>query len=178
MFRNRLIFLAMIALALVAAGCSHHSALETDRAIEIPKESIIYDDGDTITFGETTIRVLGIDTPEIAHPEHGFHEDQPYGREAAARAEELMRAAKRITYLPSKNDRYGRLLAHLFIDGELLGVKLIEEGLAYETISHYGDGGFPEIAAALLAAAERAPEPRFMPPYKWRQEHRKETEKN
>ncbi|MBN1825174.1 MAG: thermonuclease family protein [Candidatus Eisenbacteria bacterium] len=174
MIRNRKAPLVLLLLLALLSGCAHYSALETDRAIEIPKESIIYDDGDTITFGDITIRVLGIDTPEIAHPEHGFHEDQPYGREAAARAEELIRAAKRVTYLPYQNDHYGRLLAHLFIDGDLLGVTLIEEGLAYETVSHYGDNGFPEIAAALLAAAERAPEPRFIPPHEWRQEHRKE----
>ncbi|RPJ41501.1 MAG: hypothetical protein EHM19_11785, partial [Candidatus Latescibacterota bacterium] len=97
------------------------------------------------------------------------------GREAAARTEELIRGAKRVTYLPDQNDRYGRLLAHVFIDGRLLAVDLIREGLAYETVSHYGDNGYPEIADAILKAAKNAPEPAFEPPYVWRQKHRIET---
>ncbi len=94
--------------------------------------------------------------------------------DAAARTEELVRAAKRISYLPYQNDRYGRLLAHVFVDGDLLAVKLIREGLAYETVSHYGDNGYPKIGEAILRAAEETPAPPFEPPYLWRQEHRTE----
>ncbi|MBM3320887.1 MAG: thermonuclease family protein [Candidatus Eisenbacteria bacterium] len=168
------LFLPLLLLFLVAVSCATRSALETDRAIPIPKERIDYDDGDTFSFDGTTIRVLGIDTPEITHREHGFFDDQPYGREAAARTEELLRKAKRVTYLPHQNDRYGRLLAHVFIDGELLAIPLIRESLAYETISHYGDSGFPEIAAAILDAAREAPKPPFDPPHIWRRENRRE----
>ncbi len=175
MIRRRLLVPIVLLLSLTLS-CAHQPKTRTPVPIEIPKERIIYDDGDTISFDETTIRVLGIDTPEIAHPEHGFHEDQPLGRAAAARAEELIRAAERVTYLPYRDDRYGRLLAHIFIDDELLGVKLIEEGLAYETISHYGDNGFPEIAARLLKAAESGPKPEFRPPHLWRKEHREKRE--
>jgi len=172
--RNRRTTRAVLLLALLLLACSTRTALETGRAIPIPIDRIEVDDGDTFSFDRTTIRVLGIDTPEIAHPAHGLFEDQAYGREATARAKELIFGAKRVSYLPYQNDRYGRLLAHVFLDGELLGVKLIEEGLAYETISHYGDQGFPEIAEAIRKAAENAPEPHFQPPYLWRREHRKE----
>lgn len=174
---RRLPFVLLTILSILALGsCAHHPdlGLGPKGAIEIPKDKIVYDDGDTITFDDITIRVLGIDTPEISHPEHGFQVDQPYGREAAARAEELMRGAGHVSYLPYQRDQYDRLLAHLFIDGELLGLTLIREGLAYETVSHYGDNGFPALAAALLEAAEEAGEPPFKPPYQWRQENRKE----
>jgi micrococcal nuclease len=167
----------ILALALLLGlgfGCASQSRLETRQAIPIPMDRIRFDDGDTFAFDGTTIRVLGIDTPEIAHPEHGFLEDQPFGREAAARTEKLIRGAKRVTYIPYRKDRYDRMLAHVFIDGKLLAAPLIREGLAYETISHYGDNGFPEIAKAILEAAEGAPKPRFDPPFQWRRDHRRE----
>ena len=173
MKRKHLAIASVLAALLLLTGCASKAKLGPEGAIEIPKDRIVFDDGDTISFDDVTIRVLGIDTPEIAHPEHGFMEDQPYGREAAARAEELIRGAKTISYLPYENDRYGRLLAHLFIDGKLLGVYLVEEGLAYETITHYGDNGFPDQAAQILDAAEGAPEPQFIPPHQWRRENRK-----
>ena len=171
MIRRRLL-VPIVLLLMLTLSCAHKPKTGAPPSNEIPKEQIVYDDGDTISFGEITIRVLGIDTPEIAHPGHGFNEDQPFGRAAAARTEELIRAADRVTYLPYQNDRYGRLLAHIFIDDDLLGVRLLEEGLAYETISHYGDNGFPTLAALLLKAAKNGPKPEFKPPHIWRQEHR------
>jgi endonuclease YncB( thermonuclease family) len=160
-------------LLLVAVlSCASASRLDLSSGTPVPKDRLVCDDGDTFTFDDTTVRILGIDTPEIAHPEHGFLEDQPYGREAARRAEELLRGAKEIVIFPYQEDRYGRLLAHVLIDGELFGVKMVEEGLAYETVSYYGDNGFPEFAAALLEAAKKAPAPAFMPPHQWRREHR------
>lgn len=174
MIRKKLSVRWLLTIAFVLA-CAASGRLEPKSAIPVPKASIHYDDGDTFSFDGTTIRVLGIDTPEIAHPEHGFPEGQAYGPEAAARAEELIRAADRITYVPYQNDQYGRLLAHVFLDGELLGVKLVEEQLAYETISHYGDNGFPRIADAIMKAAEKAGTPPFEPPHQWRREHRVQT---
>ncbi len=176
--KNRVRFVSLLALLFVALllACSSAIKIGPPGAIEIPKEKIIYDDGDTITFDDVTIRILGIDTPEISHPEHGYSEDQAYGREASARAEELMRAAKKVSYMPYQEDQYGRMLGHVFIDGKLLGITLLEEGLAYETISHYGDNGFPALAAELQEAAQRGPEPKFEPPYIWRREHRQQPE--
>ena len=175
MIRRKGLLLLLIVLA-ITISCASHSALETTEAIPIPKESIVYHDGDTISFDDITIRILGIDTPEIAHPRWGQHEGQPFGDVAATRAEELIRGANRVTYLPYQKDRYDRLLAHIFIDGNLMGIQLIKEGLAYETISYYGDNGFPDIAASILKAAENAPEPQFKNPHIWRREQREKSQ--
>jgi len=164
----------LLLLLAVVLACASASRFDLSGGVLVPKERVVYDDGDTFTFDDTTVRILGIDTPEIAHPEHGFLEDQPYGREAAKRAEELLRGAKEIVIFPYQEDQYGRLLAHVLIDGEHFGVKMIEEGLAYETVSHYGDNGFPQFAEALLQAAENGPAPAFTPPHEWRREHRVE----
>ncbi len=145
--------------------------------IPMDKEKIAFDDGDSFSYGEVPLRVLGMDTPEIRHDEHGFFEDQPFGREASAETRRIIEAASAVAYLPCGKDKYGRTLAHVFVDGELLSVKLIRLGLAYETVSFYGDNGYPELAALILKAAKEGKKPQFKEPYKWRKENRKEPKK-
>ena len=180
--RNRLL---IICLAFLATGCvkvrkqeadlSQLSPLAArfphyaDEAVRVEKSSVTVQDGDTFSAGGQVIRVLGLDTPEIAHPNLGWRKGQPFGEEARERAEELLEGAQVIEYLPAEKDRYGRLLAQVFLDGELLAVIMIGEHLGWETVSTYGDNGFPDLAALVVAAADRAGEPPFMEPYKWRQ---------
>ena len=140
-------------------------------AIRINQRAIRLDDGDTFFYKDLTIRILGIDAPEIIHEEHGIYEDQPYGRKAAQLTRHLLRRAKTVEYLPFQLDKYGRLLAHVFVDGELLSVRLIRAGLAYENISFYGDNGFPDLAQRILQAAKESPTPTFENPYIWRRRH-------
>ena len=145
---------------------------EGAKIIEMDKSKIELDDGDSFTYDGMGIRVLGMDTPEIAHPEHGFHSDQPFGRQAAKMTAGILVNAKSVSYVPYERDRYGRMLAHVFVDGNLLSVKLIRAGLAHETVSHYGDNGFPKLAERIKEAAENSEAKDFMPPYKWRQQNR------
>lgn len=168
---------------LICLACGTEQATKSPAAEKYPhyaaelvrlrRSQIQVDDGDTFSAGRLNIRILGIDTPEIAHPEHGFLKGQPYGREAARYAGKLLDQAEVIEYLPFREDSYGRLLAHVFVDGELFGVKMIEAGLAYETVSFYGDNGFPDLARLIQRAAQQAGKPPFMEPHKWRQIHRK-----
>jgi len=139
--------------------------------LRMDRSGIRPDDGDTFYYKDVIIRILGIDAPEIIHKEHGIFEDQPYGRQAAAMTINILRKARVIEYLPLQNDKYGRLLAHVFVDGELLSVRLIRAGLAYENVSYYGDNGFPDLAERILKAARESPRPPFEVPYKWRRRH-------
>jgi endonuclease YncB( thermonuclease family) len=139
--------------------------------IRMDKSAIRLDDGDTVFYRDLPIRILGIDAPEIVHKEHGIFEDQAYGREAAAMTMDMIKRARVIEYLPFQSDKYGRLLAHIFVDGDLLSVRLIRAGLAYENVSYYGDNGFPNLADRILKAACQSPRPRFEEPYKWRRKH-------
>ena len=141
--------------------------------IRIDRSGIRPDDGDTFFYKDLIIRILGIDAPEIIHREHGIFKDQPYGRKAAAMTADLLKKATVVEYLPFQNDKYGRLLAHVFVDEELLAVHLIRAGLAYETISYYGDNGFPELAERILKVAQESPRPPFERPYRWRRKHQK-----
>jgi endonuclease YncB( thermonuclease family) len=143
-----------------------------DMVEKLSKSRLKVGDGDTFIVGKLRIRILGIDTPEVANPGYGFLEDQPFGRQAGAKAREIISRAEVIEYLPFRKDSYGRMLAHVFVDGQLYGVKMIEAGLAYETVSFYGDNGFPDLAEEILQTADRVGRPSFREPRLWRREHR------
>jgi len=178
LIEKRVVFLLA---ALLAAACGFRTGGKVaenypryaERVKRVNKAGLRLVDGDTFSSSGLRIRILGIDTPELRNPGHGFIEDQPYGRKAGELAGEILSQAEIIEYLPFKEDRYGRVLAHVFVDGELFGVKMIEAGLAYETVSSYGDNGFPDLAEELLRAAEKAGKPPFVEPRLWRREHRR-----
>ena len=94
-------------------------------------------DGDTLVANvagyEVTVRLIGMDTPEVVDPRKPV---QCYGPEASAKAKELL--SGREIYLEKEAtkgnyDMYGRVLAYAkFEDGELYNQKMIEEGFARE----------------------------------------------
>lgn len=92
-------------------------------------------DGDTIKIIKTkevyTIRMLAVDTPESVHPTKGI---EYYGKEASEYTCDLVTNAKKIEIEydsnSDKKDKYDRLLVWVFVDGELLQKKLVENGYA------------------------------------------------
>lgn len=90
-------------------------------------------DGDTaslkINRQVKKVRFLAIDTPETKHPKKG---EEPYGKEASNFTCSALKEAKKITleYENNKEDKYGRVLAWVFTDGELLQGRLVKTGLA------------------------------------------------
>lgn len=161
-------------LAMVLAAPILGAKKRTLRTKECPKGSIAYDDGDSFSCAGEPIRVLGIDTPEITHAAHGIHRDQPKGREAAAFTKEQLSKARRVVIVRGGRDPYGRTLAHVLIDGELLGVQLIAAGLAWENVSRYGDNGLPAFALQITEAWKALPKkPAFQDPHNWRRKHQK-----
>lgn len=105
---------------------------ETEKIIVKFSEGV---DGDTAKFdmnGEIIkVRFLAVDTPESVHP---TKEIQAYGVEASDFTKEKLKNAKTIELEfdnnSDKTDKYGRYLAWIWIDGELLQDLLIKEGLA------------------------------------------------
>ena len=106
-------------------------------------------DGDTAKFivgsEEKTVRFLAIDTPEIAHTKDEV--DEPFGKEASEYTCNVLKKAQTI-YLEydgnsDKEDKYGRILAFVHVDDELLEAKLIEKG--YAKVAYiYGDYAYVE----------------------------------
>jgi endonuclease YncB( thermonuclease family) len=88
-------------------------------------------DGDTVLLKSgKKVRYLGIDAPEIDH-EEGKHEFMALS--AKDFNSNLVKGAKvRLEYDQEKKDRYGRLLAYLFLEnGKMINALLLERGLAY-----------------------------------------------
>ncbi|MGG3797804.1 thermonuclease family protein [Metabacillus fastidiosus] len=89
-------------------------------------------DGDTMKIlvdgKEETVRLLLVDTPETVHPNK---EVQPFGPEASKFAKDMLNGKKvQIELDVSERDKYGRLLAYLYIDGKMFNELLLEKGLA------------------------------------------------
>jgi len=79
-------------------------------------------DGDTIKFNGTSIRLLGINSPE---------KKEKYYQEAKDFLEEkVLNKTVRLEYGKDKKDRYGRILAYIFVNGENVNLESVEKGLA------------------------------------------------
>jgi endonuclease YncB( thermonuclease family) len=97
-------------------------------------------DGDTIKVdigGKIeTIRLIGMDTPEIASPHNP--QDDYFGPEATRYTKQLLENQS-VYLIPdpmqSNRDKYNRLLRYVFLeDGTLVNAKLVAEGYAYNYI--------------------------------------------
>ncbi|WP_196237798.1 thermonuclease family protein [Calidifontibacillus erzurumensis] len=89
-------------------------------------------DGDTIdvTFDnkEERVRLLLVDTPETKHPTKPV---QPFGPEAYQFTKQTLEGKKvRLELDVSERDKYGRLLAYVWIDDKMFNEMLLEKGLA------------------------------------------------
>lgn len=142
---------------------------------KMDKPLIKFDDGDTIIYKGEVYRIGFGDTPEIRHEDQGIFKDQPYGRKAAAYTKKRILNAGKLEFLLDGKEKYGRTLMHLFIDGELLMVDLINKHLAYQNISIFGPGRYPGLARLALAAAKSAGKPPFENPMYWRRKNQKKN---
>lgn len=98
-----------------------------DRWVTVEK---VYD-GDTFrtTNGEK-VRLLGINTPEIAH---NSQRGEPLASEAERLLQSLIGGQQvRLQFDTERRDQYGRLLAQVFLrDGRWVNAQLIEAGMAH-----------------------------------------------
>ena len=142
--------------------------------VQVEPQAITVDDGDTVVIrwgarDSEIVRMLGIDTPETRHLEHNLPYGQPFGPEAQAFARGAFAGATQIELLRASTvDPYGRTLGYLFLNGKSYSVLVVEERLAYESVSHYGDNGLPREAAAVLEAAKAVGPLPFEPPWEFR----------
>lgn len=98
-------------------------------------------DGDTIKIDyqgeEETIRLIGIDTPESAHPNKGV---ECFGKEATNYMQ-LLVGGKFITLeldeTQDLRDRYGRLLAYVWTGDLLVNEEMLRQGYAFEYTYNY-----------------------------------------
>ena len=124
------------------------------------KETVKYADcvdGDTIKVKINkeikTVRMLAIDTPESVKPENKV---EYYGKEAGEYTCKKIKNAKKIELEydsnSDKEDKYGRVLAWVFVDDKLLQSELVAKG--YAKVAYlYGDYKYTN---ELMAKQEKA----------------------
>lgn len=137
----------VLCVGVVVSGCSlgqaqvntPHPTSGITTALSVQVVSVI--DGDTLRVqmphdAVKKVRVIGIDTPEIAHPPDR-DPAQCYGPEAADLTAQLAPEGTVIRLesdpVAGEHDRYGRRLAHVWLpDGLLLSRHLLQAGAARE----------------------------------------------
>jgi len=144
------------------------------RRVSVDPGRIEIEDGDTVVVRWTrtdaeVVRILGIDAPETRRLEHDIPYAQPFGPEAQAFAQGAFATATQVELLRAAIlDPYGRTLGYAFLNGHNYSVLAVRARLAEESVSHYGDNGFPAEAAEVVAAAREAGLPPFEPPHLYR----------
>lgn len=142
--------------------------------VPVDVAKIEVDDGDSVVIrwgtGEAeTVRILGIDTPETRHIPHDIPYAQPLGPEASAFLQGVLALASQVELLRASTlDQYGRTLGYVFVNGRNYSVLVVRARLAEETVTHFGDNGFPREAEEVMAAAKAAGPLAFEAPHQYR----------
>ena len=139
-----------------------------DQASIQPAELLSVSDGDTLRVSldgrEVKVRLYGIDTPEYK---------QPYGS-AASEALRGLVANREIEIKERDKDRYGRLVAIVYADGENVNRQLVESGYAW----WYRDHATFNVPLALAEFSARRNDRGLWqdedptPPWEWRSKRR------
>lgn len=111
--KNRFIFLLLLLLLPFSFAFSGNQQFTPARVVSIA-------DGDTIHVlfngKNERVRMIGVNTPEIAHPELGIKE-QPYGQAAQKYTTSALKGRKVfLEFDVEKRDKYGRLLAYVWLE--------------------------------------------------------------
>jgi len=97
-------------------------------------------DGDTIKSNETSIRLLGINSPERG--EYFYEEAKKFLEEL------ILNQTVNLYYGKDRYDKYNRTLAYVFLNNTNINLKLVENGFA----NYYFYGGKDRYSGALLDA--------------------------
>lgn len=155
---RRLFLLVLVLLPLLAAGKELHG-----RVVGVT-------DGDTLTLldenlTQYTIRLSGIDAPE---------KKQAFGQRSKQSLSDLV-FGKTVTVETHKQDRYGRLVGMVLVDGVDANLVQVERGMAWFYRRYQGEL-MPQDRQRYLAAEVQAREQRRglwrdkdpVPPWDWR----------
>ncbi len=119
-----LFFTLLLPTATIAGGCS---AVAIDEYLRVENVH----DGDTLRLSDgQKVRLVGVNTPELAH---GKTPAEFYGVEARDALRRLLKSEPHIgvQYGRERHDRHGRTLAHLYLgDGRSVQQWLLENGYA------------------------------------------------
>jgi micrococcal nuclease len=114
-------------------------------------------DGDTVALATgRLVRYIGIDAPEVRRREHGHwvYDPEPFGLAALEENRRLVEGrAVRLRFDVERTDRFGRLLAYVYVDDLLVNEHLVRKGLA--RAHRYGRNREFEVRLEAAARAAR-----------------------
>lgn len=87
-------------------------------------------DGDTLVLAgdEQRVRLIGVNAPETVKPNHPV---EPWGPEASRFTNQFLAGGEvRLEFDGPKRDKYGRLLAYVWVGRRMLNEELLRAGLA------------------------------------------------
>ncbi len=144
---------SIIIIIFIITGCDDiHLENISANSITAPSSDVVkYDvvrvvDGDTIIIdldGENTkVRLIGIDTPESVHSDES--KNCEFGKTASDYTKGLLSNKKiSLEYDKDKYDPYGRLLAYVYLDDNMVNYDLVVNGYAvakeYKPNTKYAD---------------------------------------
>jgi micrococcal nuclease len=114
-------------------------------------------DDDTIEIspavnGLEDVRLIGVDTPEVVDPSEGV---EPYGQQASDFVtRELALSRVRLEFDKERMDRYGRLLAYVYLGSKMFNEELVAKGYAQAYPYPPNTAHAPQFAAAQSRARE------------------------
>jgi micrococcal nuclease len=88
-------------------------------------------DGDTLLLNNgERVRLIGVDTPETKHPQKPV---EHFGEEAYRFTQRMVEGKDvRLEYDQTRRDRYGRILAYVFLmDGTFVNAEIIRQGYGF-----------------------------------------------
>jgi len=115
----------------------NNQTIKSENLDFVPNNKVInVVDGDTVDIlmdkKVTRVRLIGINTPETKDPRKGV---ECFGPEASEKLKEiLLGKVIELKNDPSQDteDKYGRLLRYVFLNGENINQKMISDGYAFE----------------------------------------------
>jgi micrococcal nuclease len=157
MARSRAVVVALAAVLLGSAAAGWWLGGHAARPTVVTVVDVL--DGDTIVVRaaagrDTTVRLLGVDTPETRHPTRPV---ECFGPEASAYTRQrLLGRRVALTYDVERRDRYGRDLAFVSLDGARFNDELLRLGYArLLVIPPNGDHARAMLRETLAARAAR-----------------------
>ena len=122
--RPRRFLLLLLLLPLIAAGAVSAGTIEGTVVRVVDGDTIYVQLADRVE----KIRYIGVDAPELHHPLKG---EEPGGREAAAVNRRLVAGRHvRLELDVRTRDRYGRLLAYVWVGDTMINAELVRRGYA------------------------------------------------
>lgn len=125
MYLKKHLSLILLILLIFTVGCTQTPDKDVYQVTRVV-------DGDTIVVDidgvSEKVRLIGVDTPETVHPTKGV---EPYGKEASNFTKAQLEGKKvRLEFDVQERDKYGRLLAYIWLDNKLFNETLVEKGYA------------------------------------------------